>query len=546
LRGPLALLLTLLAPALAWGAELSTGTSASAEYDSNVYRNSAGKVQDDVVFRLTQRVRLSDSGDGYQYHLRYRIPYQVSVATGAVNDFNHYGGAYFSYDLGPWTTLTADGAFAFVNSRSTVQDEQDAEAGSGVLQIAKQNELVTRANGSLTLDHRFSSRLNGNFNFSYSYFNDTDPDRRQVNTIAGLSGLNYAVNSRNRIGFGANFSYQDFADLPGQPGSETLTVRVFGSWVYRFNETLSLSIRAGPTWIDTTQRGADPVVEAPSPFLYQELEKDTDFPADSFVVDTNGDGVLEFFSAAVTAPAGSLVIAPEAGCPVLTDSGVRVAGRNGLCPFQSLLVKGIDDAAIDAVLAAPPKSLAFVDPPGPPPSFNDQSLTLFGTIRLEKRWSPRVNSGLSYRRTQSDASGLGGATILDAVVANVGWRISPLWRASFRADWTSRKSIAPATQTYSTLTGSTDPELLAVPGLPVIAELTGNRVFRKVQNEVDTQRWSIGGRIERTLTPKLKADLRLNYNQQTSRSGSAGKPTDLNNFLAILGFSYRFDSIEVW
>jgi hypothetical protein len=82
--------------------------------------------------------------------------------------------------------------------------------------------------------------------------------------------------------------------------------------------------------------------------------------------------------------------------------------------------------------------------------------------------------------------------------------------------------------------------------LPTVAELTGDRVFRKVSNRIDTQRWGFAGWIERTVTPNLDANLRASFNRQISRSGSAGSSTDFDEFSVIFGFTYSFDPIEVW
>ena len=548
MRGPIVAVLFAMAPVLAWGAQLGISTSSALEYDSNVGQTVDGKT-DDLIFRTVQRLSFFERGNGYGYSLRYSVPYRVSIRTNVANDFDHYGGGAFDVQLGPRTTLAGDGSFSFINSSSTVSAETGLEDEGTVLAIAKQDELYTRATGSLGLDHTFTGRLNGRLDVSYDYFHSTVSDQHEVNTISGLTGLNYRVNSRSLVGFGANFSYQDFSDVPGRPGSTTLTTRVFASWVYRFDDSFSFSIRGGPTLISTDQRSAQPVVEAPSSFLFEELATDRNFPAGTFAIDTDDNGTSDaLFGLPVTAPAGSVVIAPEDACPQL-ELGTRVVAGSPLCSFQSLLVKGVDDAAIDAVLgnlASGPYPLPFEDPPGPPPSFNDQTLTFFGSFDLRKRWSPRLNSVIGYRRTQSDASGLGGSTILDTVNASVSWRISPLWRASLNANWTHRQSAAPTTRTFATVTGSADPALAAVPGLPTVAELTGERVFRIVTNQVATTRWTVAGRMERTITPQLRASVDLRYNQQSSRSGSAGSATDFDNFIATLRFTYNFNAIDLW
>ena len=555
MRSSIVAVLFLMSPGLAWGASIGIKSSSGLEYDSNVLRTGSRTV-DDVIFRTIQRLSFTERGDGYGYSLRYAIPYSVSIRTDFVNHVDHFGGGTLDFQLGPKTNVGMNSGFSISHGTSNFQNQEQLEDGTSVPQIENRGERITNFNANASLSHAFTSRMQGNFNFAYRLFDSTQRNRRRVNSMAGATGLNYAVNSRNRVGFGVNFSYQDFADLVGQPGSSTLTTRVFASWVYRFDESLSFSIRAGPTFIGTQQRGADPVVEFPSSFVFNELTQDTVFPAGSLFFDTGGG--LFGNANALNIPAGSLLLNPVDRCP---DAGLTPPNQDDSrtpCNGVSVIVNNGDEpntAAINAVKGSGPTVLTFVDRTGdgrsdPPPSFNDQSWTVFGSANLNKRWSPRVNSGIGYRRSQSDASGLGGSAILDAVNAFVGWTISTRMNATLRADWTQRTSVAPGLQTRLLVTRNTDQVLLDVPLLPTVAEIadpvTGNRVFSTVSNQIDTQRWGLAGWIERTITPNLDANLRISFNQQSSRSGSAGSSTDFNEFSVIFGFSYAFDPIEVW
>jgi hypothetical protein len=555
LRSSIVAVLFLMSPTLAWGATVGIRTQSALEYDSNVARTSRGS-EGDLIFRTIQRISFTDRGDGYGYSLRYALPYSVSMRTDVINNVDHHGGGTFDFKLGPKTNLAANSAFSISHGTSPITNETALEDGTSVLQVVNRGEQITNFNANLSLNHAFTSRMNGNFNFAYRLYDSTQRNRREVNSIAGATGLNYAVNSKSRVGLGVNFSYQDFADLPGQPGSTTLTTRVFASWVYRFDDSLSFSIRAGPTLISTHQRGADPVVEFPSSFVFNELEKDTVFPAGSLTFEDAGG--LFRNGDALNIPAGSLLINPVEACPDAELPPPNENDRQLPCGAQSVIVNNgdpLNTAGIDAVKGSGSTELIFVDRdgdgfPDTPGSASDQTLTIFGSANLTKRWSPLVHSGIGYRRTQSDASGLAGSAILDAVNAFVRWRISPRLNATLRADWTQRQSVAPNLQTTLLVNGSTDAALLAVPLLPTVAEIAdtagGNRVFREVSNRVDTQRWGVASWIERTVTPNLDANLRVSFNRQSSRSGSAGSTTDFNEFSVIFGFTYTFDPIEVW
>ena len=257
----------------------------------------------------------------------------------------------------------------------------------------------------MSLNHSLTGRVQGNANFLYSYYDSTDSERRETSTVGGVVSLSYAIDSKNRVGFGADSARQAFTDLSGAApgngrfGSETRIYRVFVSWVFRLDDTVSFSARGGPTYVSTTQNGS---------------------------------------------------------------------------------------------------------------SVQSDLWTFFGTAALSKRWSPRVNSSINYRRTQSDASGLGGTTILDAAGMSLGWRISQLWSSSLRFDWTQRESVSTFAQ------------------------------------KVDTRRWAVAARVARTLSPQLKATLRLSFNRQISENRTAGTSSDFDSFGAILGFSYLFDPIAIW
>ncbi len=397
-----AAVVVLIAPSLARGAELRLSSQGSIEYDSNIRRSSSNAEQD-AVFRISQKMRISDQGSGYDYYVEYRLPYQVSLRTDELSDLNHFGAIGGKYRLGPTTFLTTRNNFAFINAASNEQ----IDLGGGAIRIDSRDEIISRLNGGASLSHALTRRIQGRANFLYSYFDSTDSDRREVNTVGGVVSLNYAVDAKNRVGFGVDVVRQAFADLSGANlmtapqkfGSQTLTYRGFLSWVLRFDDSLSFSARGGPTYLSTTQNGS---------------------------------------------------------------------------------------------------------------SAQSDLLTFFGTASLSKRWSPRVNSSINYRRTQSDASGLGGTTILDAAGLSLGWRISQLWSSSLRFDWTQRESVSTFAQ------------------------------------KVATRRWAVAARVARKLSPRLKTTLRLSFNRQISENRTAGTSSDFDSFGAILGFSYLFDPIAIW
>jgi hypothetical protein len=185
--------------------------------------------------------------------------------------------------------------------------------------------------------------------------------------------------------------------------------------------------------------------------------------------------------------------------------------------------------------------------PNTPTSQESTQFTYFGSVSLDKRWTRRVSSGLSYNRSESSASGVGGSTILDAVTARLNYRYSELWNFALRADWTSRSSVAPTTNTFRVQEKEASGASFA-PGVfvPDLARMNGDRIFRIFNSEVDTKRWAITGRATRRITRRLDANVRLSYNQQSSQSLTRGSTSDFDNVTLIVGINYVFDPVQLW
>ncbi len=544
-------LVILLLPAMAWGeADLRVSLAAGVEYDNNVFRTSDDQTQD-VLFRIGPRIRFRDERENLDYNFSYRLPYSRGFETRQDASFDQFFTGGLSYRFTPRTSFTMEDRFAWIRSDRAVQPIDDPDAP----QINTGDERILRNNLNASLEHLFTNRLTGTLGVASSLFTSDRDDRREVQTYNGAGNLSYALNSKHRIGGGASFTHQDFADLPEQPGSTTDIYRVFASWMYRIDETLSFSIRGGPTWIDTVQNGAAALVANNNPagfgnpFLFTRVT-DAGF-ANGVPIDTDGNGSPDIRINNVFLPVDSLIIATEQSCGVLAPSTPVISpqpscneGDYSVIPYDT----PSNQAIVDAIVAdGSVPFFAFVDPPGAPTSQQSTQFTYFGSASLNKRWSPRVSSGLSYQRSESSASGVGGSTILDAVTANLNFRYSSLWNFALRADWTNRTSVAPTTSTFRTQQAF-DSGATVVPGgeTPFLAEMTGERVFRIVNTEINTNRWAVAGRTSRRITRRLEANLRLAYNQQSSQSGTRGSSSDFDDVTLIMGVNYLFDPVPLW
>jgi hypothetical protein len=489
-------------PTFAWGAELDLAIATSMEYDDNVFRvTEGGDKETDFVFRLSPRVALEDKTQNLNYRVNWSVPFTKGIQTSRISDFDNFVGVRFSYRLSDKTRLWGSDRFSHLRSLAKIQDEVVLEDLTTVLQISKEEERNYLNSASLGMSHQFTSDLSGSMTLAHNFFDTTRDDRRQVNTVAASGSLSYAVDSKNRIGAGVGFTRQDFEDLVGNPGSETMIYRIFASWAYRFDETLSFSVRAGPALFDNDQRAAEPVVRAPNRVPF-------------FILDDT-------------------VWASRAGsCPLLDGTPVIVGAACGVVLEASPAVA----ADIQAVAAQGPFDLTYPD--GPPGSEADQQVDIFVNATLSKRWSPRLSSSLAYRRSESGASGLAGTATLDSVTVTTSWRATELWTVGVRTDWTLRQSVFPIPRTFRAV----EPW----PDHPELAWLSGDLVATEQEQAIDTQRWGVGARLARKLSRNLNATLRLTYNRQKSEDLTAGTTSDFNNFLAVVGVQYNFDRIELW
>lgn len=486
----------LLIPSLAGAEELELELGASMEYDSNVFRTQQNE-DSDGIFRLLPAATLyRDQGD-LRYRLRYAMPFEQGIQYGdQISDFDYI------LNLTSFWALDEANEFFFNN---TFRDDRSVtrrfQTDQDVPDISSRRERVISNDASLGLNHAFTARTTGGASVNYALW-DTDQVARQDNqTFSATTDLNYALNQTNQIGTGFTFTLQDFQQGGGVPASQTYFYNLFGSWVYQFDEVTTFSISAGPTFIQSDQDAAN--FSQSVPLTPTASSGGTLF---AFLFDTCG-----------------LVN----GIPVLTG---------GCDPFPAPAGIVTTEVPVDFGSEVPPGSLSSTD------------ITAFGNAQLTRRWTPTISSTLAYRRQQSNASGLGGSTILDAVTAETAWQIDQWWDAELRFDFAARQSLGDTTQTFLVVQEGLNGEAIVVqPGDTPPTSPAGQGLTAEVsRNAIDSNRWAIGGRLARQIGRRAEASLRLSYNQQFSSQGTRGAPSDYDVFFAIFGVRYRFEPITLW
>ena len=211
-------------------------------------------------------------------------------------------------------------------------------------------------------------------------------ERSDRQTLSALGHYQQTISRRDQLGGGVSYRRSSYDASSVRESQSTDFYNVFGSWVHQFDETLELSVAAGPTWV----KGDDQdniVAVAPNQLLYPLLSID-------------GENRL-VRATSCSRDEGTLIL--TADCDVIDQN---------LTPAQENAVRSIRT------------DLELV---GPVPSGSDSSLTYFANLSLSKRWE-QWSGTISYRRQQSDSSGLGSSTVADILSGVLEWRPSPRWQ----------------------------------------------------------------------------------------------------------------------
>jgi hypothetical protein len=182
--------------------------------------------------------------------------------------------------------------------------------------------------------------------------------------------------------------------------------------------------------------------------------------------------------------------------------------------------------------------LSFV---GSVPSGSTEQLTYFANVALSKRWE-RWSGALSYRRQQSDSSGVrSSSTVADVVSGVLQWRPAPRWTASFRVAYTRQSLATDAVQA-----------VVVVRPVTLFSGFTG-RVFDDVAQSIALRAVTVDQDLyidtfwvrldaQHDLTKRVNLFGAVTYWDQ---KGSVGDRYDYSRFRVDLGVTYNFDPIRL-
>jgi hypothetical protein len=424
-----------------------------------------------------------------------------------VDGFRHFLGAGGRYFIGGRTQVFLRDNFSYSEAVSGIESIDEA----GIPTINSFDSPVSRNRGTLGVQHAFTPRLTGNLAFTHRLFDTDLPGRANNMVYVGNGGFNYSLSERHQVGGGLAGTLQDFdeSNNGSRPPSQTYFVNFFGTWSWFIDEVTTFAITAGPTFVKSNQ-------DAPETSL-------------------SGAPLIPFASGGSDFSTSPIRVGLFAACPLVNGQpAVPLGAICGGDPVDTVFLPG-DPVHTEATTNATTETYSFV---GDPFGLTDSTWTLFGEASLSRRWTPNLVSTLSYQRTDSTASGIAGGATVDFVSFLTTWKITELWTASVRADFTRRESVSPTTETFVVVEPSTVD--------PTIAQATGELIQTVVNQELDTNRWGASAALSRRLTENLRVSVRYIFNIQSSQSGTAGSVSDFDDHLVSLGIVYDFDRFNLW
>jgi len=512
--GIVALVVLLMAP-IAGAEELDFSLSTTLEYDDNVFNSeedSTTSQEEDFVFRVGPRLTLSRSRGDFTYSARYAIFWESFVEESGFDNFDHSLDLQGTWRLGPRTQVQFAERFRLtesVNRRFEFGEEEivsdpllDEPRGFEV----ERQDLVTNT-ASLRLVHQFTPRLEGQASLSFRIFRSDREDSFDSDSLSGSANLTYALDRNDRLGFGAGLSQQSIEG--GRGGSnDTQFLRFFGIWSHIFDPNTSLSIQAGPTFVNGEDNDS---------LFFAVLQGTQAFPFE-------------------TTESGGVRFVDPATCPT-EDGEPFLAERCELFPTEF--------ASTDPVT-----TFARTAPVNLVEQFGNEStsgrLTFFANASFVKRWES-WSTQVSFRRTDSTSSGRGGSTILNVFSGQLRWEPAVRWSATLTGTLSTRTSATEQLQTVIGLAPAeiclSETEIAGLPpgscpvddiAIPVAAAVN----LRRVETDDTFESRSLQGRlnISRELGRRTTVFLTLNY--VTQERDDFNSDREFTNFRAMIGFRW--------
>lgn len=530
-------LLLMLLPAAAGAVDLELSGEAVAGYDDNIYRTS-GNETGDALFRFTPVIGFSSQESKLGWRLRYRPTYEIFPQHTDADNLTHRLWGTIDYALDDKTAISLSETYRRLEVLNYPYDDGVDDESNVVPDQDISREKIDINDGSFRLSHAFSSKWTGYTGASYRLFYTTRKNSGNSKSFSGSQSFQYALDAANDVGLGGSVTVQMYDGFEYQPANNSFFYSLFGSWERRFGEGTTLNIQVGPALVHTDQDDlqVDVTGEVPTyPHVYVPDQIYSDDLMDvypSFDPDGNPNPWLEggvFGPLPLTIPEGSVLVPSVASC----GSFNYVAGSDR-CAVRIVIPASDPLAQVIHPLAPNPPATVPLNLVGSDKGASGYKFTIFAEAKLTQRWTPTLRSSLEYSRRDSTASAQGSGTVQDLVSFVTVWQPTERWDLSLRGTWLKRNSP----------TGVSQQVLGVDPSNPYpFPMLNGDLSYVEAKEAIDTERWSVFGRIARRMTRRTTMTLRLSYADQHTRR-SDRNPNSFHNFMALVGVRYDFDPIR--
>jgi hypothetical protein len=542
MRARCTLVLGLLAPGIAWGAELRTTANVGAYWSSDA--PNAGTTEDEDAVRTDTGggVELSsDPGARRSWRIGYQPTYEAYltdheslVATRTeqnggivttlepvtldLDNWRHYVYGSFEYPIDRSTELSGRGAFSR-SLRTNLVEETLIDPTFVGAEADLQGESVDTGSLDLQLTHAFTSRWSASGTARYALTDYERPDLSDFEALSAGGSVGYRVDARQSLGVGVSLSRQIVKQgdiLTGQDPietdsqQETRFASLYGSWNFALNPLWSLQMRAGPTLIDS------------------DLE------------DVSTDPIRGFRVPVIEQANGQLRVIDATSCAPLTQGEVfqttgeafQLDRRCRLLPFTSFA-----NPAIDYEFSNPDELQS-----------QNRSDTIFAELGIG-RAGERTRFQMGYTRSAGENYGGRTSTVADLLSSSFRWQVTARTEIDVRASYSVQKSATENSVPVVAYVRNNG----AIAGLPddaAIAGLFGNGSGELVavsrDDLFDVETWVTTLRVSRRFTERLSGFAVASYfDQQNRRVNSVGSVQDQNRYEIGVGLTYAFRLIRL-
>ena len=465
----------------------------SVEFDDNVFSSSSEEFED-VIYRARPRVRVEDEDGSFQYTFSYQPSFEAFARADGISNWEHSVRWTGEWRLSPRTNLTFDNRFDRLTNAGRFNETSTEADGQPAVDEVFGRRRFKRNAASLLLEHELRPNHFVSLDAEHYYQDFGSGSLGTVEAVTGGVRYSYTISATDRLGLGVSYTNQEFEDFGFQEDSETDFYYIFGTWDHQFDPTLSMSLSAGPSFVNT-----DSPRNFPTTFENQ--------PLNPVLSDGTGFRLVDLGSCDI-----------ENGTPIL--SGCAPTGPT-LSDLQ--------------VATIPRVTLPFQGQQSDP---DDTDVTFFANGSLTKRWGLWTTT-LGYRRQASSSSQFGTSTVSDTVRLSALWVPSPRWRVNLVGLYFHREQSSDA----EILVTALGPSGLGAP-FDGSAEAVGV-IAIETDSGIDLDQWQAHAVVDYRWNRRLTLFARFFYLEE-EENGDIRADRDIEKFRAFFGVRYTFDRIHLY